>query len=465
MKNVKYIIYIAAVWIILLIPLAGMTFWPTNETTENTVLAEWPELTQDGKWNQTFLSDMGEYFEDHFAFRQNFVTANAVLRGKFLGVSSTDQVIVGTEDWLYYSGTLDDYQGKNLLSDREIYAVVHNLKLMQNYVESQGSQFLLMVAPNKNSLYNDNMPYYYQKGEESNLESFAEELEMAGVHYLDLHVLFLEQDEVLYFKRDSHWNNKGAVLAYNAMMNQLGKDHESYLNVPYDLELCHSGDLDEMLYPLAVELEEDYIYNKEFQYIYVNEVTDNMDDWIETENPNEEGSLLMYRDSFGESLLPFVADEVAKGYFSRLVPYNLTQAVQYDADYVIIERVERRLAAFAEGAPIMDALPAENILCPEATTNSTLETERQGSYLMIMGQIDESYMKKDTEIFVAIRDNNLMETKTYQAFYTITEDGDGNGYQMYLNESYVPSGDVHINVIVQNAGQNIIVASKDIIWE
>lgn len=457
----RYLVYIIAVWIILLIPFAGMTFWPTNETTENTVLAEWPQFIEDGEWNETYLSEMGEYFEDHFAFRQNFVTANALLRGKVLGSSATDQVVVGTDEWLYYGGTLDDYQGKNLLTEREIYAAVHNLKLMQNYVESQGSQFLLMVAPNKNSLYNENMPYYYQEGEKSNLAHFAEKLEEAGVHYLDLYELFKEQDEVLYFKRDSHWNNKGAVLAYNALMNQLGKEHETYLNVPYTVESVHSGDLDEMLYPLAVELENEYIYDKEFSYTYVNEITDNMDDWIETQNLNEESSLLMYRDSFGESLLPFVADEVGKGYFSRLVPYNLTQVVQYDADYVIVERVERRLAAFAEEAPFMNALQVENIYGPEAKTDTTLALDEQESYLMITGQIDESYIEEETEIFVAVRDNTTMETKTYQAFYTITEGGDGNGYQLYLIGDAVPMQNVHINVIVQNAGQNTIVASED----
>lgn len=143
MKNIKYICFIVIVCLILLIPFAGMTFWPTNETTENTVLAEWPKWTEDGKWNRDYLSEMGEYFEDHFAFRQQLVTANALIRGKLLKSSATDQVIVGTEDWLYFSGTLDDYQGTELLSDRELYAVVHNVLLMQNYVEEQGSWFIL----------------------------------------------------------------------------------------------------------------------------------------------------------------------------------------------------------------------------------------------------------------------------------------------------------------------------------
>lgn len=464
MKNVKYLFFIVPVWIILLIPFAGMTFWPTNETTENTVLAEWPSWKNDGEWNQSYLSDMGEYFEDHFAFRQNFVTVNALLRGKLMKTSATDQVVVGTDDWLYYSGTMNDYQGKDLLTERELYAVVHNLKLMQDYVESHGSWFIFTVAPNKNSLYNENMPYYYQKGTESNLEKLVPKLAAMGIHYVDLQELFQEQEELLYFKRDSHWNNKGAVLAYNALMDQMGREHETYLNVPYELESIHTGDLDEMLYPLAAEPETEYVYDKAFGYTYVNEVTDNMDDWIETVNPEKYGSLLMFRDSFGESLLPFMADEVGNGYFSRLVPYNLTQVEQYAPNYVIIERVERRIDSFAEEAPIMEVPQIENLFGPEAVTDTTLDAEKQGSYLMIKGQIDENYMNDNTEIYVALRDNLTMETRTYQAFYTMTEDGDGNGYQMYLKGSSVPSGSVHMNVIVQNAGQNTIVASKDITW-
>lgn len=464
MKKIDYLIYMIVIVIILLIPFAGMTFWPTNETTENTVLAEWPHLVEEGEWNQDYLADMGTYFEDHFAFRQNFVTANALLYGKVFKTSTTDQVVVGEKDWLYYSGTLDDYLGKNLLSQRERYAIVHNLKIIQEYVESKGSQFVLMIAPNKNSLYNEDMPYYCQEGNETNLDLLSEMLKEAGVSYLDLYKLFEEQEDILYFKRDSHWNNKGAVLVYNAMMKEFEKSHETYLNVPYTLEKIHSGDLDEMLYPLAVELEEEYVYDKERKYSYLTDVVDDMDDWIETENLEKTGTLLMYRDSFGESLLPFLADEFEHGYFSRLVPYNLTQVGMYNADYVVIERVERRLSAFAEEAPIMDALQTENLLGVEAKTNTTLNLEKNASYFLISGRVDENHISEDTEIFVSIRDNETMQTTTYIPFYTITDDGDGNGYQMYLNDTFVPqSGSVHINVIVQNAGENRIVVSKDFV--
>lgn len=463
MKKYANLWYVVVIMFLLVIPFAGMIFWPTQETTENTVLAKWPSFMTEKGINEEYLADMGAYFEDHFAFRQNFVTANALLRGKLLKTGATDQVVVGSDDWLYYAGTLDDYQGKNLFSERELYIVAQNIKMMQEYVESQGSRFILAVAPNKNSLYNANMPYYIQEGGAHNWDLLTEYLDACGVTYVDLHQLFQEEEEVLYFKRDSHWNNKGAVLAYNALMEQMGENHESYLNVPYEVEKVHSGDLDEMLYPLAVDLEEEYQYDKEFHFQYVNEVKDNMDDWIETVQPGEKSSLLMYRDSFGESLLPFMAEEMEHAYFSRLVPYNLTQVEQYHPDYVVVERVERRLSAFAEEAPIMRAPLRENPTSLQAETDSTLHVEKQGGYLMISGKIDKEYIQTETEILVSVRDSATMETKTYQAFGILTEDGEGNGYQLYLEEQAVPMGDIRINVFTKDMKDTMIVKSGDFV--
>ena len=75
MKHKKYLIFIIAVWAFLVFPFAGMLFWRSDETTENTELASFPELKTDEGWNQEYLSKMEAYFEDHFALRQYWVTA------------------------------------------------------------------------------------------------------------------------------------------------------------------------------------------------------------------------------------------------------------------------------------------------------------------------------------------------------------------------------------------------------
>ena len=59
----RSLIYLIFVWVILMIPFAGMTFWPTTTTLENTELAKWPKWKEDGTWNQDYLEEAGEYCE------------------------------------------------------------------------------------------------------------------------------------------------------------------------------------------------------------------------------------------------------------------------------------------------------------------------------------------------------------------------------------------------------------------
>lgn len=467
MKKKGYLLYIIIVFAILLVPFLGMSFWATDRTTENTTLSEWPAFVKDGKPNINYLEDMGDYFEDHFAFRLQMLTANAMIWSKGFDTSTTDQVVTGKDDWLYFSGTMDDYTGRDLLSDRELKAIVHNLSLMDSYVEFCGGRLIVTVAPNKNTLYNSAMPYYYQKGETSNLERLVPLLEEAGIEYVDLTETFQNEDEVLYFKRDSHWNNKGALLAYNTIMDAMGREHETYANVPTVTEKDHIGDIDEILYPLAAEPEENIYYSKDWGFDYVNDVTDNMDEWIETVNPDKDGTLLMYRDSFGESILPFFADEYNKAYFSRLVPYNMENLIQYQPDTVIVERVERQIDAFATEIPVMESPKVENLRPLEVKTDTTLKIEQNGSYLVVSGTVDQKYVNEDTQIYVAVSSEDRSRISTYDAFYTLTNSGDGNGYQIYLRDTSLPSEKIHIDVITSDQDGQWIVKSDDreIEWE
>ncbi|MFQ9557287.1 MAG: alginate O-acetyltransferase AlgX-related protein [Blautia sp.] len=130
-------------------------------------------------------------------------------------------------------------------------------------MQQNGSQFVLMVIPNKNTLYDEAMPYCVKPGDTSNLERLTELLTERGVEFIDVKELF-RMKRKCYISIEFSLDNKGAVFAYNALMEKLGREHETYLNVPYELEKSHVGDIDEMLYPFGFELEEEYVYDKEF---------------------------------------------------------------------------------------------------------------------------------------------------------------------------------------------------------
>ena len=124
-----------------------------------------------------------------------------------------------------------------------------------------------------------------------------------------------------------------------------------------------------------------------------------MDSWIETENPNATGSILMYRDSFGESLLPFVAGEFEKGYFSRLVPYNLLQVEQYQPDVVVIEKVERNLDDFITDMPIVECPEVENMIAPQALSLIHIYTTDYYSFYSPVGSDTICELRVDDDVW------------------------------------------------------------------
>ena len=435
MKKLQ-VLYIAAFFAVCLVPFAGMAVTGQESSSENRTLAEFPQIKTEEGINVQWLSDAGEYFQDHFAFRNELVTANALINGKILGTSTAAGVIQGTDGWLYYKDSLEDYLGENLLEDRSLYNISHILSLMQEYLAEKNVQFAFTVAPNKNSLYDANMPYYdsCKVSDNKNLINLRKYLKNENVSYVDLYEPLAKADEILYHKRDSHWNNKGAALASDLLLEGLGKEHESYTDETYTVKTDFTGDLDEMLYPLATTPEDEIYYDRQTTFAYVGEVESNFDPRITTVNPVKTGSLVMYRDSFGNALLPFMADAYGNAYFSRGIPYQLTDVDTMAADTVVVERAERFLPEMAESAPVMPApertvSTGEDKADPEAVKD--LEIITQGNYLKISGRIAEKYLDTESRIYVRTDGD-----KVYEAFPNDVTLDDGStdcgGFTLYL---------------------------------
>ena len=147
------VIFCSLFFLILAVPLVGMLWYKEPESTENKTLAQKPQLVEEKTINYKYLSDLEAYFSDHFAYRQELVTADAVLMSRVFHQSSENLAIVGTDGWLYLRTTLDDFQGTNRMSDRGIRNVATVVSLMQEYVEEMGKTFVFTSSPNKNTLY------------------------------------------------------------------------------------------------------------------------------------------------------------------------------------------------------------------------------------------------------------------------------------------------------------------------
>lgn len=445
-----FILFIAACMVLCLIPSIGMLFFPTTETTENKAMAEKPKLmTEEGKANKAFFQDFESYFNEHIALRNQLLYSDAMIQSTLFQESNVSGVIRGTDGWLYYSSTLNDYLGTDVLSERQLHNLAHNFRLIQNYVEAQGKDFVLMIAPNKNTLYGDNMPYYksYVVNQEHSAVLLGSILEQQNINYLDLFKLFEEQEEVLYLKRDSHWNMKGANLAYNGIMDSLNLPHEDYSDKEPILVNNEKGDLNKMLYSFYGQPEENYDYNLTQEYVYTSNEKDVEGRWLITENQTGTGTLLMFRDSFGNTLIPFLSNEFRTAYYSKGEPNALARYMEtYSPDCVVIEKVERNIANYLNAPPILtppeEQLPEKLTIAATESTASVETCVNDMNYYVFSGILDESRMQTESKVLVRVDD------RIYPAYQT----GE-NGYILYLKKAEFADTNAQVTVYIVNEDQ------------
>lgn len=467
-KNIGYYFYIAIVLGLCVVPLLLIGIRPGTSTTENRTQASWPVFyTPEKGINWSYLQEAGNYFTDHFAFRQELVTADARIRAGLFQVSPVEDVIVGENGWLYYAATLDDYQHKDTVSDRMLFNIAHNVALMQQYTESLGKTFVFTIAPNKNSLYPENMPRRFQYLIEpaSDAERLRPWLMEENVRYADLYELFRQQEEVLYYARDSHWNQKGAVMVYHSLLDLCDKPHETYEQIPVEVTTDYYGDLSRMLYPIGTEPEEEIRYQKEFTWTY-QEGQDVEDNFIRTVCDTGSQNLLMYRDSFGNSLLPYMAQSFANAAFSKQVPYPMTDLVNYSPDIVIVERVERHLPTLGRIPPLMNG----PVCFPEGDRIRTdrpaasVELSKEGSYWKLEGLADQAYMTVNSPIYLEVNDGTA--ENCYEAFCVSKAENDtidnDYGYILYLSEILLHGNTFQIKVMTEKDGNIIILQEEEI---
>lgn len=370
-KQIGYYLFLAAFLVLSLCPFAGMLFTGASAARANEVLTAKPSFTnKDGTFNFNCLNDLSDYFADHFAFRQELITAEAGLEAAVFGTSASEEVLLGKEGWLYYRVTLDDYQGQNLFTERESFAAARCLSLMDEYAAQNGTQLLFTVVPNKNALYPQSMPSFAVKNTQpGNPERLGKALQAEGVAYLDLYVVLSSQEVQLYQRLDSHWNNLGAALAHDAIMTSLGIPSEPYYDpAKFTVSETHEGDLYAMLYPAGTEKDIQYLPAWEWSFTYDKPIRSAEDQTIRTSCAGKQVSLLMFRDSFGNTLYPFMAESFGTACFSRAMPYDLTTADAENADVIVIEIVQRNLRWLIERAPILPA-PVREVTPPQTVTD------------------------------------------------------------------------------------------------
>ena len=344
MKKILLIIYCA----LFLIPCAffslGMMIPDAANAAEG---AEMPKLLTNEQ-NVSINSDFGlqfeEYFAKSFAYRNKVVDTFSMLKSEMFS-DETDQVIVGKDGFLFFKETTDDYMGKPTMTDDNISAAADFLFEMYTAASENGAEFLFVCAPNKNSIYPEMMPSrYIENTGNRNIDRLYSALDERGVPYIDLRPILTEakSEQLIYHKRDTHWNTEGALIAAEAIADKLSLELDDFSAYVKSEVSDFSGDLDTLLYPGKKRYDDNTAYDFTGKFAYTSAYSNSMDMKITTRGGGS-GKLLMFRDSFANAIIPFFASSCKETLFDRSSPYNIDRHKSYNADYVIVEIAERYL--------------------------------------------------------------------------------------------------------------------------
>lgn len=353
---------IAAVWLLcfallLLMPravwlAAGDRF--AVQATENTIPAAAPELTRENYLG--FAAAYENYYNGNVPFRSQLITLNSLMDLELLREKSiNDKVVVGSDDWLFYSAesNIDDYKGTNLFTREQLEQIGRSLETSRQYLEKRGIEFVLFIPPNKEAVYGDLcLPSYYKKGAKSRAEQLTEYLRANT----SVRVVFpLEElrayrdDYSLYWHYDTHWNAAGGYIGGRALLEELGVRVPPAEQMTFTEDTYSGYDLARMMnlqpyYEAKKPADINYFvsgYNgNNLQAVFIDDATA----LVYHSDAPDGRKLFMVRDSFAGGMAGIVASSFRDTYMAHWNGFFQQSMIDEQApDIFVLEVVERRL--------------------------------------------------------------------------------------------------------------------------
>jgi len=295
---------------------------------EKRLPAPFPHFEPGSDGIKKYLRGLESYFNDHFGFRNQLIHWHIQLRLALFN-SGRNDVLMGKDGWLYCASDAEHmaehYQSLLQFSPRELSDLQNLLERRRDWLARRGIEYLFVVAPDKQSIYPEYLPSWRAPvRHQTKLDQFIGYMQShSTVTILDLRPALRDAKRIAptYYKTDSHWNNWGGFVACQEIGKTLEKCIPDLKPLPWDsFELKEDqfemGDLARMLGVVAAE--DDITPLPKTNLPVLVETSPNAKlsyPTYFTSNPNATRKCIVFRDSFGDALKPYL------GYYFKQVCY------------------------------------------------------------------------------------------------------------------------------------------------
>ena len=196
---------------------------------ENRELAPRPRIERSWASLIALPSGFNNWFQDHFGFRASLVRWYGESRYFVLGVSPSSSVIAGRDGWLFYAddGGVADYTNEKPLSADELEAWIDTLERTRDWLARRGIAYVVTIPPDKHVIYPEEVPGSIHRIHDVSrmdqvLRAIAENTHVSSVDVRPA-LMAARQRELVYDVTDTHWNARGAFVAYQQIIAAVRK--------------------------------------------------------------------------------------------------------------------------------------------------------------------------------------------------------------------------------------------------
>ncbi|MEJ1240547.1 hypothetical protein WBG78_20555 [Chryseolinea sp. T2] len=234
---------IAVFVVVLILPVLDtiFDFKLITDSTENRIVSKKPELKSNNIIEYPKLYE--SYYNENFGLRNLLIRWGGHLKTSLFTTSANpDEVMIGKKKWMYFRGEGDnnvkDIRRENLLTQPQLEELAVRWHQRRLDLEARGMNYYLAYWPEKHSIY----PQYLPDGAEVKDPSVPARFEQItryclehepSVRIVDSRKKLRDASEhvQVYLKNDTHWNEYGAFLSYQTLMQRIGEDVPDVLPV------------------------------------------------------------------------------------------------------------------------------------------------------------------------------------------------------------------------------------------
>lgn len=302
--------------------------------TENRNLVELPAFSWDALVDGTYTAELEKYLADQFP-----------LRDDWMGLKSRYEYILGKREFhnVYLAGdTLISNITDTGRADK-------NLTYIEGLLEKTDKPVYLGLIPTAGEIWRDKLPYNAPTFDQL---SYLEQAKELGAIWVDMAGVLAEHaDEAIYYRTDHHWTSLGAYYGYTALLEAAGMDVPSlgegitvaddFYGTLYSTSGVHWLAPDTIEHYVSGEgVTVENVQTGEIGGLYVESKLEGKDKYshflggnnplyiVRNPNASTDRKLLVVRDSYSDSLAPFLSQTYSEIHLVDL-RYNRTSVAMY----------------------------------------------------------------------------------------------------------------------------------------